>query len=562
MLEHLKVSNVALIREASIDFAPGLNILTGETGAGKSILIDSINFVLGARASKEFIRTGADVATVEAFITVSHNQLVEQISRLGIDIGEDRALLLFRSQNTAGKQTAKINGRPVTISMLKEISAVLVDIHGQHEHQSLLNPAKHLQLLDRFCQEDLLPQKTQLAEYITAYKTLLAAIKTIPGQNADQSQTADVYKFQIEEISATGLATDEEERLTQRRKMLTNREKITNGAVAARALLSADGGVLDNLARVVEHTAAVAAYDTAQKDTATRLADLYAQLADISQDFARYADNLEHNPWELEEIEARLDQIYRLKQKYGRNVPQLLEYAQELVQKLHTIENGQQELAQLVAEKKALEKEIGRTCLAMSKIRREAAATLGGQIETTLRQLSMEAASFAIDVQSRSEFGRDGFDRVEFMISANKGEAPKPLSDIASGGEMSRVMLALKTALAGYDTIETFIFDEIDAGISGRTAQQVAQKLAVIAQNHQILCITHLPQIAAMGDANFYIEKTPADGRTVTHIHRLEEADTIKAIAQLIGGAEITDTTTKAAEEMRRLAHGSKKEAR
>jgi len=558
MLEHLKVSNVALIEEATIDFAPGLNILSGETGAGKSILIDSINFVLGSRVPRDFIRSGAEIATVEAFITIAHDQLVEQIVELGVDIDEDRALLILRTQSVKGRSVIKINGKPVTIGMLREIAALLIDIHGQHEHQSLLNSQKHLQLLDRFCQEALEPKKTRLAQYIADYRVIQRAIADISSEDADEARVS-MYKFQIQEISEARLTANEESQLNQRRRLLSNAEKITYSVAGAVELLSGENGALDKLARILEFAETISSLDTDGKDMISGLTEAYAHLQDAAREFEQYGENLEHDPQELEEIEARLDQIYRLRQKYGRtDVSQILKYSDELTKKLNAIENSQEELARLSKEKKSLEKDIGRVCLEMTLIRKDAARILQAQIEGILRQLGMDSAQFSIDISNRAEFGVNGFDRAEFMISANVGESPKPLSSIASGGEMSRIMLALKTALASYDTIETFIFDEIDAGISGRTAQQVAEKLSIISKNHQILCITHLPQIAAMGDANFLIEKEQTNERTFTYVHNLEGDGKIAEIARLIGGAAITVTTEKAAKEMIKLAQMSK----
>ncbi|MCL2573213.1 MAG: DNA repair protein RecN [Defluviitaleaceae bacterium] len=553
------MSNVALIEEAAIDFASGLNILSGETGAGKSILIDSINFVLGSRIPRDFIRSGAETATVEVFLTVAHDQLVEQISELGVEIGEDRALLIFRSLGVKGRSIIKINGKPITIGMLRDVAALLIDIHGQHEHQSLLNPQKHLHLLDRFCHDDLEPRKAQLARHISAYRALQKTIATVSGEDADEDRI-EIYKFQIAEIAGANLIANEEEQLNSRRKLLSNAEKITYSSTQIAELLAGESGALDKLAQVMGLVETVASLEVEQTNFVDNLADSYALLEDISRHFTRYAEDLEHDPEELEKIETRLDQIYRLKQKYGRtSAAQILELYDDIERKLNAIENSQEELARLAIEKKALEKEIGRVCLEMSKIRKNAASALEVQIESILQQLGMESARFAIQISTRPEFGTNGFDRVEFMISANVGELPKPLSNIASGGEMSRVMLALKTALASYDTIETFIFDEIDTGISGRTAQQVAEKLSIIAKNHQILCITHLPQIAAMGDANFLIEKSQTDNRTFTYIHNLEGGGKVAEIARLIGGAVITETTEKAAREMINLANMSKK---
>ena len=558
MLEHLKVSNVALIEEAAIEFVPGLNILTGETGAGKSILIDSINFVLGSRTPKDFIRMGADIAQVEAFLTISHPELVEQITRIGVEIDEDNALFILRSQNTKGKSVCKINGRSVTIGMLREVAAMLIDIHGQHEHQSLLSTPKHIQLLDRFCEDSLQPKKIQLAEHISAYRSLQKNINALSGEGEDRAFKIEMYQFQIKEIEEANLSIDKEEELLARKKLLINAEKLTYNAAAAVSLLGSEEGALDNIARALEHAENLGQIDESMQKLSQELASIHVQLEELSRDFSRYSEDLEHNPSELDDVEQNLDRIYKLKQKYGPTVSHILEYYNEIAGKLNTIENSREILARLSEEKKALEKEIGRTCLAMSKIRKDAAAKLAAEIEAVLWDLGMESARFIIDIQTRNEFGPNGFDRVEFMISANKGEELKPLAAIASGGEMSRVMLALKTALAGFDTIETFIFDEIDAGISGRTAQQVAEKLSIIGKEHQILCITHLPQIAAMGDANFLIEKNLVGERTITNVEKLTNDGIITEIARLIGGAEITGTTTKAAKEMRKLAKKTK----
>ena len=553
MLKHLEVTNVALIEEARVDFAPGLNILSGETGAGKSIVIDSIGFVLGGRMHKDFIRTGAESASVTAYLSIAHDSVIKQIANLGVDIDCDRALLIYRTQSIKGRSVAKANGKPITIGMLKSIAALLIDVHGQHEHQSLLDPAKHLQLIDRFCQDKLAPKKDALAKLIARFRILQKTINEISGQGANE-HNIEMYKFQIEEIKAANLNANEEERLIARRKTLANAQKISHAAKAAANLLNDDGGVIDNMSRVLDYARQIETLAPDMEALAKDLDNTYAQLTETSRDFARYADTLDHSQEELEQIEQRLDAIYRLKQKYNKNIAQILEYFNDINQKLKSIENSQEELEKLAINKKALEKEIGRTCIEMSIIRKEAAKTLQGQIELTLRELGMQNARFAIEISNRGEFGPLGFDKAEFMISANIGEELKALSAIASGGEMSRVMLALKTALSNYDTIETFIFDEIDTGISGRTAQQVAEKLSIIGKNHQILCITHLPQIAAMGDSNFLIEKNQECTRTFTYINHIQKDDKIKEIARLIGGAEITPTTLKASKEMISLA--------
>lgn len=555
MLEFLRVQNVALIEEVSIEFGAGLNILTGETGAGKSILIDSINFVLGGRVDKSsFVRKGADSATVEALFVVEDKGVVSVINEAGINIGEDNAILILRTYTTAGKNTCKINGKTVTTSMVRDIAALLIDIHGQHEHQSLLDSAKHLPLLDRFCQNNLEEPKAALLGHIEHYKALQKSINKLSGLDDGDKSQLEFYRFQMEEIVSARLVLGEEEELIARKKLLLESEKI---ATASEGLL--ESLQLEEIAKAAEFARQVAEIDSSQIIVADEIMGIYNQLEELTRGFSRYAENLNYDGEELDTIESRLDELYRLKTKYKMDIVQILKHCENLQQKFNEIENSQSELARLADEKKALEKEIGRTCLLMSKIRRDAADVLGAQIEGILQELGMEGARFKIEIERRKEFGKDGFDRVQFLISANKGVEPAPLDRIASGGEMSRTMLAMKTALSSFDNIPTFIFDEIDTGISGRTAQQVAEKLAVIAKSHQILCITHLPQIAAMGDINFLIEKLEQKGRNITTVHTLDEDGVVAEIARLTGGAEITAATTKAAKEMRKLVQKVKK---
>lgn len=550
MLEYLKVSNVALIDECAVQFGDGLNILTGETGAGKSILIDSINFVLGSRISRDFVRHGAEIAQVEAFFTCSNADIVAKIVDLGIAVEEDGAIFIHRSYNISGKTICKINGKTVTVGMLRQVASYLIDIHGQHEHQSLLDPAKHLHLLDRFCQDALSQPRAKLAELIREYKALQNQISDLSSQAGIPADRIEFYQFQLEEINNANLQDGEEEQLQKRKEFLQKGEKLV---LAAQGLADALGATSD-IGGGLEFARNLTTMDPSREEFLSKLTNLYEQLEELNKEHLKYLDNLSHDPQELDKIEERLDLLYRLKQKYKKDFNQLIEYAAEIANKLLAVENSGEELENLAEKKKGLEKEIGRICLTMSKIRRDAADILAQQIQEILQGLGMEWARFVIEINRRKEFGSNGFDKAEFMISTNKGEEMYPLSKIASGGEMSRTMLALKTALAAYDNIETFIFDEIDTGISGRTAQQVAEKLAIIAKSHQILCITHLPQIAAMGDVNFLIEKTQQDQRTVTNVHNLSPDAVVTEIARLIGGAEITETTLSAAKEMRKFA--------
>jgi len=383
---------------------------------------------------------------------------------------------------------------------------------------------------------------------------LQKSINKLSGLDDGDKSQLEFYRFQMEEIVSARLVLGEEEELIARKKLLLESEKI---ATASEGLL--ESLQLEEIAKAAEFARQVAEIDSSQIIVADEIMGIYNQLEELTRGFSRYAENLNYDGEELDTIESRLDELYRLKTKYKMDIVQILKHCENLQQKFNEIENSQSELARLADEKKALEKEIGRTCLLMSKIRRDAADVLGAQIEGILQELGMEGARFKIEIERRKEFGKDGFDRVQFLISANKGVEPAPLDRIASGGEMSRTMLAMKTALSSFDNIPTFIFDEIDTGISGRTAQQVAEKLAVIAKSHQILCITHLPQIAAMGDINFSIEKLEQKGRNITTVHTLDEDGVVAEIARLTGGAEITAATTKAAKEMRKLVQKVKK---
>ena len=557
MLTVLRVRNVALITALEVAFDAGLNILSGETGAGKSIIIDSINFVLGERPGKDFIRSGESVAEVEVLITVGDACTREGLRTLGAVLEDDDALLLFRSLNDAGKSVCRVNGRVVTIAMLKQMSALLVDIHGQHEHQSLLNPAKHIELLDRFCGESLEALKAATGESHRAYREIIRQIKAFAADAADKAERQEMYAFQLKELDAADLKAGEEETLLARQKFLNASERVAKAAREALAALDGfEGGdaAIDKLAAALAPVNTLAEIDETQKPFAEAIHDIHARLDDMLRDFKRYCDRLDSDPQELDRVEARLDVISKLKRKYGASVQDVLAHAAALREKLVAMENSEEAQKTLAAHKSRLEKELVRLCVQLTQSRKAAAQGLEKDIEAVLRDLGMKHASFAISVARKKELTPNGFDQVEFMISPNEGEPMKALSAIASGGEMSRVMLALKTALADYDQIETFIFDEIDAGVSGRTAQQVAEKLAAIARARQVLCITHLPQIAAMGDTQFLIEKRTENERTTSSIRALDAAECIQEIARLTSGAHITEAALQAAGELKDMA--------
>ncbi|MCL2702915.1 MAG: DNA repair protein RecN [Defluviitaleaceae bacterium] len=559
MLDTLRIKNVALIDELEICFGSGLNVMSGETGAGKSIIIDALGFVLGGRAGKDFIKSGADTARVEAVITVKAGAMAA-LAELDIEPDGDGALFISRALNADGKSAARLNGRTVTGGLLKELSGVLVDIHSQHQHQSLLDPNKHITLLDRFCGGELPALKTELADICKLYREAKQSVQRISASPEDMESKIELYTYQVDEIEAAGLRPDEEDELLDRRRLLNASEKLTAASHKILGLLyDGSNSALDKLSSAQGLMDGISGYDGKLAGFSAVLDGAYADLDDLVREFRRFAENLPRSGEELDEVEERLNELYRLKRKYGRGIPEIIEFGARTREKLDLLLNSGAELERLEKEQRQLKTEALALCSRVSAYRKEAAVRIRREIESVLHILGMKNAQFEIEIEKRDDFGPDGYDKIEFLISANPGEALKPLARIASGGEMSRVMLALKTALADFDCIETFIFDEIDTGVSGRTAQMVAEKLSSLGLNHQIVCVTHLPQIAAMGDQNYLISKTSADGATRTGVNQLDRAGIIRELARLTGGAEITEATLAAADEMKVLADGMKK---
>jgi DNA repair protein RecN (Recombination protein N) len=556
MITHLRIQNVALIDEADVTFGPGLNVLTGETGAGKSIVVDSINFMLGERPGRDFVRAGAESASVAGMVEVRDESLQNAITDLGVDI-PDHQLLIHRTMQPFGKSVCRVNGRAVTVGMLKEISALLVDIHGQHEHQSLLNINKQLYMLDQFCPPMLNIHKQDLERLLLAYRDNGKAIKALAGVGDQGQSQLDIWKYQLSEIQNAKLGENEEEGLAARRARLSGLEKLNTATAEALFLLSGDGtggAAVDKLGRVLHCLHEIGRLDTEKESLAVSLTEGLAIVTDVAAELRAYSDELDADPRELERIEARLDVIYRLKKKYGPTVADVLAHYKRLQRQMEQLVNSGQELKRLRVKRRELTGEITSVCAKITAIRKEQAVVIQEGITRVLSDLGMTHARFEIQVQPKTAFGPEGNDRVEFLISPNPGEALKPLTRIASGGEMSRVMLAVKTILADADSIQTLIFDEVDAGVSGRTAQQVAEKLMNIARGRQILCITHLPQIAAMADTHFLINKKTDGRKTHTFLLKLDYEEIIQELARLIGGARITDATLRAAGEMKQQA--------
>lgn len=552
MLEHLHIRNVALIKESEISFGDGLNILTGETGAGKSMIIDSLQFALGGRAGKDFLRHGEKQAAVEALFSVQSQALTEKLAENGIVPEEDGTLLITRTLSEAGKSVCRINGSTVTVGMLKEIAEDMIDIYGQHEHQSLLNPVKHIRLLDRFCGAGFGEAMEEYKNSRQRLKDLEKQLTILIGDESQREQRMDMLLFQKEEIEAAELQEGEEDALLEQKKRLSSMERLIRLTGESVTLLY-DGddrapSACDQLGDALAKLQEAAEYDAALSPLADALADGYAAVEDCARELKREAEEQEADPEELERIEERLQLFYKLKRKYGGSIEAVLEFYEKAVQELEFLSNSSEKAAELSAQKAAEEKRLSALAETLTARRRATAEQVEEQIETALHDMEMKHARFHIQIEEKADWGADGKDKVEFLISANAGEPLKPLAKIASGGEMSRVMLALKTVLVDADEIGTFIFDEIDTGVSGRTARRVGEKMRFLGGKRQLLCITHLPQIAAMADNHFLIEKESDAGETVTRVTALDEEGAVREVARLMN--DVTETTLAAAREL------------
>ena len=552
MLEHLHIRNVALIKESEISFGDGLNILTGETGAGKSMIIDSLQFALGGRAGKDFLRHGEKQAAVEALFSVQSQALTEKLAENGIVPEEDGTLLITRTLSEAGKSVCRINGSTVTVGMLKEIAEDMIDIYGQHEHQSLLNPVKHIRLLDRFCGAGFGEAMEEYKNSRQRLKDLEKQLTILIGDESQREQRMDMLLFQKEEIEAAELQEGEEDALLEQKKRLSSMERLIRLTGESVTLLY-DGddrapSACDQLGDALAKLQEAAEYDAALSPLADALADGYAAVEDCARELKREAEEQEADPEELERSEERLQLFYKLKRKYGGSIEAVLEFYEKAVQELEFLSNSSEKAAELSAKKAAEEKRLSALAETLTARRRATAEQVEEQIETALHDMEMKHARFHIQIEEKADWGADGKDKVEFLISANAGEPLKPLAKIASGGEMSRVMLALKTVLVDADEIGTFIFDEIDTGVSGRTARRVGEKMRFLGGKRQLLCITHLPQIAAMADNHFLIEKESDAGETVTRVTALDEEGAVREVARLMN--DVTETTLAAAREL------------
>ena len=552
MLLELRVKNLALIEKAEVCFKDGLNILTGETGAGKSIIIGSVNMALGGKASRDMIRQGADSAYVELIFAVDEPEKQKRLRELEVDLLED-GILIISKKITPARSISKINDETVTAGRLKEITSLLIDIHGQHEHQSLLYKSKHLQILDDYAKSRTAPLKEEIAHVFHQYQSLS---KKLADMNLDQEgrrREADFCRYEIDELEGACLKEGEEEILSARYRRLQHSQKIMENL--SEAYDTMENARIDAAFKSVSQAAE---YDGELTGIRDQLYDADAIVSDVLHDVRRYMDEFSFDEEEFVRLEERLDLIHNLQAKYGSTIQEILGKLEEKRRRLKELENYDLVKQNTEKEWKACEAQLEELCGKLSDLRRKEAGKLVKRISQGLKDLNFIDVQFSMEFRRLDQYGAGGYDEAEFMISTNPGMPVRPLGMVASGGELSRIMLAIKAVLADTDDIPTLIFDEIDTGISGRTAQKVSEKLSYIAGSHQVICITHLPQIAAMADTHFEIAKEASGGLTTTSIKELDEEQMIAELARLLGGAEITEAVFDNAREMKRLA-GAKK---
>ena len=550
MLANLKIENVAVIEKAEVTFTPGLNVLTGETGAGKSILIDSINAILGNRTSRELVRSGAPKACIWATFEDIPDSVKEKLEKSGYEVSDD--LLLYREINAEGKGSCRINGMPATASVVRDISAGLLAIHGQHDSQGLTNPALHLGLLDQYAQN-----RELFSRYYQSYRSLVAVKRQLDALNAseaDKQRKMEILTAEIDAIDAAALQPGEEKTLQERKNVITHAQSILQGITAAHMALAGDeegeqSGAADLLGGAVEGMQSAARQDETLSSMADRLQELYYSARELATDLADRLDAYDFDPAELDQIESRLDTIYRLKQKFGMEVEELLSRREQAAAELENFQSSGQKIAELKAQMQSLYATAKQDAEALTQSRLKGFTAMNKEMKAALEFLNMPGIRFALR-HARGPLSSHGQDTVEFLISTNPGEEPKPLAKIASGGELSRIMLAFKSALADRDALPTVIYDEIDTGVSGLAAGRIGQLLHQTAQGRQVLCITHTPQVAAFADTQLLIQKNVRQDRTYTEIHTLDMDGRVQVLARMISGDKVTDLSLANAREL------------
>lgn len=558
MLQSLHVKNLALIDETEVFFGKGLNILTGETGAGKSILIGSINLALGAKADKELIRAGAEYALVELVFELEGEEQQRKIRELDLPVEDGQVILQRRIM--PNRNVCKVCGEAVTARQLKQLGELLIDIHGQHEHQSLLKPGRQMDILDAYAGEELAGYLEELGQSYDSYRKAKQELEENDTDEETRKRETALAEFECQEIEEANLTPQEDEELEKLYQKLANSQKIREALVMAHGLCGyEEGGAGGGIGRAVRELKNVSGYDETLTGFEQQLLDIDSLLNDCNRGIAEYLSDLEFDEGLFDQTQKRLDMVNHLKSKYGNTIEEILSYQQKAQAVLDRYQDYDAYRAHLEEEVQKQRARALSLCKKISEIRQRSAEKLSGEMQKALLDLNFQNVEFKISVEPDEQAVTvRGYDRITFLISTNVGEKMKELAQVASGGELSRIMLALKTVLADKDEIETLIFDEIDTGISGKTAWKVSEKMGFLSRNHQLICITHLPQIAAMADRHFCIEKKVVENRSTTSITELDDAESIEELARMLGGAQITETVLDNAREMKELARKSK----
>ena len=554
MLSQLYIKNIAVIREADIEFGPGFNVFTGETGAGKTMLISAINGVLGARLSRDIIRSGEDSAAISALFTGISDAAAQRIEELGYD-AVDREVLI--SREIGAKNSCKINGRPATMQILREIASELIDVHGQKDNHRLLDPQYHIEYIDDF------GELTELREsYRSVYRQMQEIrkkLRAMQQSDREKEQRIALLQYQVNEIETANLQPGEDEELSQRRDTIRNAERILKLTAEAKGLLDGgedSDGAANMLTQLAEVLGKLSRFVPELSDAAAQVTEISYTIHDVSGEISRYLDHLDFDPHSLDEIEDRLELIQSFKRKYGATIEEIQAYGQRAADQLREIQFSQEIIDDLVEQEKALLPQLAQAADELTSARHQAARNFLSRIKRELEFLNMPNVKLTVSAD-RCDYMPNGQDELELLISSNAGEAPKPLAKIASGGELSRVMLSIKNVLAEKDQVGTAIFDEIDTGVSGSAAQKIGKKLQEVSRNRQVICVTHLAPVAACGDSHLFIHKDVEEGRTYTRVDLLSEEERVREIARIVSGDDITETALNNAREMLNLAHQS-----
>lgn len=554
MLSQLYIKNIAVIREADIEFGPGFNVFTGETGAGKTMLISAINGVLGARLSRDIIRSGEDSAAISALFTGISDAAAQRIEELGYDAA-DREVLI--SREIGAKNSCKINGRPATMQILREIASELIDVHGQKDNHRLLDPQYHIEYIDDF------GELTELREsYRSVYRQMQEIrkkLRAMQQSDREKEQRIALLQYQVNEIETANLQPGEDEELSQRRDTIRNAERILKLTAEAKGLLDGgedSDGAANMLTQLAEVLGKLSRFVPELSDAAAQVTEVSYTIHDVSGEISRYLDHLDFDPHSLDEIEDRLELIQSFKRKYGASIEEIQAYGQRAADQLREIQFSQEIIDDLVEQEKALLPQLAQAADELTSARHQAARNFLSRIKRELEFLNMPNVKLTVSAD-RCDYMPNGQDELELLISSNAGEAPKPLAKIASGGELSRVMLSIKNVLAEKDQVGTAIFDEIDTGVSGSAAQKIGKKLQEVSRNRQVICVTHLAPVAACGDSHLFIHKDVEEGRTYTRVDLLSEEERVREIARIVSGDDITETALNNAREMLNLAHQS-----